>query len=926
MNKIYFLLVFLCFSTVSFSQNTFSISGKLIDGNSKLPLESATIYFSKVSDSTVVDYTISDKNGNFNFKIKGLEYPVNLRVSYNGYLDYKKKFTSIVKDSDLGVISLNENVSSLNEVIVKSEIPPISVKTDTLEFNASSFKVSPDANVEALLKQLPGVEIDTDGKITVNGKEVNNILVNGKPFFGKDGKIATQNLPAEMIDKVQVTDTKTKKEELSGQAASENTSTINLTIQEDKNKGLFGKTTVGYGTDDRYESSLLFNYFKDTQKISVLGSSNNINSVGFSMDEIFDNMGGGRNQSVYMNSNGSFGINGMRFGGNSGITKSNMIGINFSDEWFNKKIDPNGSYYFSNAVSENRNRINRINLLPNGNTSTNSESNSKTESTGNSINFDFEIKIDSTTTLYVSPSLSKTKSIDRFDSNSASFDNSNILLNENTTNNFQQDERFNFKNNLYLYKKLKRKGRGISFTMDNENSKDESNLNTITNTVFYQSGNPNDSRNQNRFDDNVNNMIQFEIGYSEPITDSLKLTFETSFKTQKLRNTKNTFDFDSFTDNYSNFNDLLSNEINSRNNTFNSAVGINITKKKYRFNLDFGTDFLNYDNQSNYLGNTIILKNKYIYPNVTAFLSYKLAKSKSIYSRYSYSASLPSAEQLLPFENLANPLNTITGNAFLKPIESHNLYLNYNNYDYASRSGLYTYFGGNLRKNQIVSSTVYDSDFKATTTYQNIDQTYNFYAGFSLNKSLKKEKRTFKYGFGFGMNFDFNQGLTNAELYQAKGIQLNPRVNLSWSIDDLVTIAPAYRYTYNVTSFENYVIDNTNTFIHTFKIEATTYWPKNIVLGNDFGYTYNSNIANGFQKDFYLWNVSLGYNFFKEQLLAKVKVYDLLNQNVNATRTISPTAITDAENTVLQQYVMFSLTYKLEKFGKKKDKNRIFIH
>ena len=439
MNKIYFLLVFLCFSTISFSQNIFSISGKLIDGNSKLPLESATIYFSKVSDSTVVDYTISDKNGNFNFKIKGLEYPVNLRVSYNGYLDYKKKFTSIVKDSDLGVISLNENVSSLNEVIVKSEIPPISVKTDTLEFNASSFKVSPDANVEALLKQLPGVEIDTDGKITVNGKEVNNILVNGKPFFGKDGKIVTQNLPAEMIDKVQVTDTKTKKEELSGQAASENTSTINLTIQEDKNKGLFGKATVGYGTDNRYESSLLFNYFKNTQKISVLGSSNNINSVGFSMDEIFDNMGGGRNQSVYMNSNGSFGINGMRFGGNSGITKSNMIGINFSDEWFNKKIDPNGSYYFSNAISENRNRINRINLLPNGNTSTNSESNSKTESTGNSINFDFEIKIDSTTTLYVSPSLSKTKSIDRFNSNSASFDNSNILLNENTTNNFQQD-------------------------------------------------------------------------------------------------------------------------------------------------------------------------------------------------------------------------------------------------------------------------------------------------------------------------------------------------------------------------------------------------------------------------------------------------------------------------------------------------------
>ncbi|WP_159780004.1 outer membrane beta-barrel protein, partial [Flavobacterium sp. 9AF] len=358
---------------------------------------------------------------------------------------------------------------------------------------------------------------------------------------------------------------------------------------------------------------------------------------------------------------------------------------------------------------------------------------------------------------------------------------------------------------------------------------------------------------------------------------------------------------------------------------FNGTIGITISKKKYNFNLDLGTDFLNYDNQSTYLGTVTTLKNNYMYPNVTAYLNYRVAKSKSIYSRYTYNVSLPSAEQLLPFENLANPLNTIMGNAFLKPVENHNLYMNFNNYDYATRSGFYGYFGGNLRKNQIVSSTVYDSDFKANTTYQNINQTYNFYTGFSLNKSFKKEKRTFKYGLGIGVNYDFNQGLTNAALYQAKGIQLNPRASLSWSIDDLITLAPSYRYTYNVTSFENYVIDKSNIFKHNFKLETTTYWPKNIVLGNDFGYTYNSNIANGFQKDFYLWNVSLGYNFFKDQLLAKVKVYDLLNQNVNATRTITPTAITDEENTVLQQYVMFSLTYKLEKFGKKKDDRKMII-
>ncbi|CAM4074165.1 MULTISPECIES: outer membrane beta-barrel protein [Flavobacterium] len=925
MFKKYYFFIVIISSLFSFGQNSYTISGKLLDESLKLPLESATVYFSKAKDSSVVDYTISDKNGNFKFKLKAVDYPLYLKVSYYGFSDYKKEFKNISKDLDLGTIYLVENVSTLNEVIVKSEIPPIIVKTDTLEFNASSFKVSPDANVEALLKQLPGVEIDDEGKITVNGKEVNNILVNGKPFFGKDGKIATQNLPADMIDKVQVTDTKTKQEELSGAAASENSSTINLTIQEDKNKGLFGKATVGYGSDERYESSLLFNYFKDTQKISVLGSSNNINSTGFSMDEIFDNMGGGRSRSMYINENGSFGINGMRFGGNTGITKSSMIGFNFSDEWFNKKLDPNGSYYFSNAITENKNRTSRTNLLPTGNTSTNSESNSKSDVLGHNISLDFEVKVDSTTTFYISPSVSKNRVDSKFSSNASSFDASNNLLNENTSINSNSDESTKFSNTIYFYKKLKKKGRGFSVSFKNDNSKNESFLNTINNTVFYQSGNPNDSRDQNQFDEVKKEEYQVKLDYTEPISDSLTLSFETSFKTEKSNNATNTFDFDTFTNSYSNFNGQLSNTIDGLNNTFNYGIGLRVRKSKFRGSIKMGADFLNYDNQSEYLGVNTVVKNKYIYPNLNGYFSYEIGKSKSIYSQYSYNASLPSAQQLLPFENLANPLNTVIGNAFLKPSENYSLYLSFNNYDYATRSGFYTYGGGDFDRNKIVSSTVYDSDFKANTTYQNIDNTYNFYVGFSVNKSHKKEKRTIKYGFGMNLNYNFDQGLTNAVLYEAKGIQINPKVNFSWDIEDMVTIAPSYRYTYNTRSFKNYVIDNTNNYRHTFKVEATTYWPKNIVLGNDFGYTYNSNIANGFQKDFYLWNVSLGYNFFNEQLLAKVKVYDLLNQNVNATRTITPTAITDTENTVLQQYVMFSLTYKLEKFGGKKKKRNMFF-
>ena len=923
--KVAVALFLLCY-TINYSQNTIALNGKIIDEKTSLPLESATIYLKNVSDAAVLDYTISDKNGNFVLKIKKSENPVVFIVSYIGYTDYSEQLANLKQDKNFKFVKLSENVSTLDEVVVKSEAPPIRIKKDTLEFNASSFKVRPDANVEALLKQLPGVEIDEDGKITVNGKTVNNILVNGKPFFGKDGKIATQNLPADIIDKVQVTDTKTKEEELSGQDATSNEKTINLTIQEDKNKGQFGKATAGYGTDERYEASVLFNNFKNTQKISLLGSSNNINSTGFSMDEIFDNMGGGRNSSIWVSNNGSFGINGVQFGGNQGITKSNMIGLNYGDEWANKKINPNGSYYFTNGETTNANRTNRINLLPTGNTNTLANSDTKSISNGHNLAMEFEVKLDSTATLYISPGFVRNDIKNTNSGFNATFDETGTALNENTSNNNWSSEKNTFKNDMSFYKALKKKGRGINARLENENSKNTSDLYTKTATTFFQSGNLDDERNQFQVDGAREDRLMAKIGYSEPLRDSLVFNFETTYRFQKSRETRTTYDFDTAANNYTNYNDLLSNNIHSSSSSITPMVGISMRKSKIRGSISMGTEIINFDNQSTYLSTKTAVNKNYMYPKVNGNINITLSKSKSLYSFYSYSVNLPSAHQVLPFENLSNPLNTIIGNADLKPNENYSMYFNFNNYDYASRSGFYGYGGGDYNVNQIVSSTIYDTDFKATTTYQNVSEGYNYYVGFSLNKSAKKEKRTFKYSLGMQEGYDYNQGLTNAALYESKALKITPRTNITWSIEDFVTINPSYRYTYITNDFSNYVIDNTKNFLHNAKLEITSYWPKKVVLGSDFGYNYNSNIADGFQKDFYLWNLSLGYNFYNDKLLAKVKIYDVLNQNVSAVRTITPTAITDSENTVLQQYAMFSLTYKLDKFGgKNKNANSVIV-
>ena len=918
--------LFLLFTTVSFAQNSFTLKGKIIDNAAQLPIESATVYLTSVSDGAVIDYTITNKQGAFSFKIRKIDKPVLLKVSFIGFDDFKEEMTSLNADKDFGTIALKESVNELNEVVIKSEIPPIRIKKDTLEFNAASFKVGADANVEALLKQLPGVEITPEGKITVNGKEVNNILVNGKPFFGKDGKIATQNLPAEIIDKVQVTDTKTKSEQISGESASSQEQTINLTIQEDKNKGFFGKFLAGGGSDKRYESSLLMNYFKGERKISVLASSNNINSIGFSMDEIFDNMGGGRNMSFYSNDeDGTFGINNMSFGGNKGITRSNMVGVNYQDKLF-KKIDQSGSYYFSNSDSENRSRTDRINFVPEGQTFTSANAVTKSGSDGHNIDLDFEVKIDSTSTLYVSPSFQKNQNFGKSTRSQVTVDENQAELNNSNSNDYTNNDFMSFGTEASFNKRFKKKMRGMSVNFETQLQRRDNFLNTNSATIFADAT-PDIFRNQNQMEKNNNDFVKLEVRFGEPLTDSLRLSLTSEVTYRRGKKDLNTFDFDGISNEYDNFNELQSNLTQSRAVTYFPSTGLLLNKSKTNGRINFGPEFISFDARSNYRGLTTNRNRNYVMPRVRGYINHTIGKSKSLYAYYDYGVQLPQADQVLPVENLSNPLSTFIGNEDLKPTQRHNLHLNFNNYDYQSRSGYYAYSGFNYSHNAVVSSTVFDpANFKSTTTYENVDMNYSTYAGINWNRSHKKEKRTFRYAAGFNLNYNFQKGLTNNVLYESKGLDITPRASLTWSIDELVTISPSYRYTLNTTNYKNYDFDNAQNFIHGAKLEVTSYFPKKFVIGSDFNYTYNSNIAAGYKKDFYLWNVSLGYNFFKDQFLAKVKVYDLLNQNLSATRSITPIAIVDSENTVLKRYVMFSLTYKLEKFaGKKKNDNMMFM-
>lgn len=926
MPKIILFLVFFLFSIAASAQNSFTVKGIVKSKEINKPLEAATVYITSVKDSAVIDYSITEKNGNFSINIRKQTQPFVLKVASLGYSTYEKEYQNLASNLVVGEILMEDAVTTLGEVEIKSEAPPVRIKNDTLEFNASSFKVNPDANVESLLKQLPGVEVGKDGKITVNGKEVNEILVNGKSFFGKDGAVAIKNLPSEIIDKIQVSDTKTKEEQLTGQGASSDKKSINITIEEDKNKGLFGKFTGGYGSDERYEASGLINYFKDKQKISFLGASNNINAVGFSMDEIFDAMGGGRNRSFFSNSNGSFGIDDMSFGGGTGITQSSMIGLNFADEFFKGKLDPNGSYFYTNSKNENNRRSRIENLLPtdpltgeSNSFVTESSGNSETHNDGHNLSLELEYKIDPKTTLSLAPKLSKNNSLTEDNSESSSTNNLGLI---NRSNSSKEDDRAstNFSNNLYLMRSFKKKGRSLGITFNNTNKENDASVINKSETYFFQDPSmPDDIRNQREMNNVKENSYYARVGYLEPLVDSLSLNFRVAHEWKDYTNNKTTFNYNSGNQNYSDINSLLSYDIESQTKIFNPTVGVNVRKKKYSGGVYLGTQVIDFKNTSLYEGEIANVNKKYMYPTANGWFNYNLSKSKSIYTYYNFEVKLPGANLILPIVDLSNPLSQIIGNPNLDPAKSHNLYLNFNNYDYGAKSGYYVYAGVNFIESEVVASRFFDpTDLISRITYQNIDDMMNSYAGISWNKSIKREENTFRLSLGLNGNFNISKGITNNAEYRSEAFSFEPNASIGWDYGELLTIEPSYSYNWNLSNFSNYTIDKTSYFTHNFKLQTTSRWPKHVVFGNDFGYTYNSNISDGFKKDFFLLNTSLGYNFMADKMLFKVKVYDLLNQNQSAVRTITPTSIQDIENTVLKRYVMFSLTYQIEKFGGKK--------
>jgi hypothetical protein len=909
-------LVFaLLFASYSFSQEkTFEITGTLITQDSNSPIESATIYLERVKDSSVVTYTISDKDGNFKLEGRTFDKNLNLFASYVGYGTYAQKIAIDKEKIDLKTISMSLD-NQLKEVLIKSAAP-ITIKKDTLEFNVKSFKTKKDATVEDLLKKLPGVEVDEEGKITVNGKPVNKILVNGKPFFGDDPTITTKNLTKDIVEKIQIVDTKSKSEAFSGEAGDKENKTINLTIKEENNKGVFGRVAAGAGTDERYEYAGMINFFDNDRRVSMLAGGNNINSPGFSFGEL-NKMFGNAN-SIYINSNGSFNFGGRSFGGGQGITTSRSTGLNYADV-IGETVDVSADYFNSSSNSENETTTERETILTDSRFYTNSNSRSDNDTDSHSANLAFEIETDSTFQLNIEPSFAYSKTRTLYRSNEETLDEDLELTNQSFVDSDVERYAREFSADISATKRFGSKGAFIKAEIETNVSKQNSD--DFINSLAEIFGNEPETIERNQYTDGVNDSYEFstELTYRLPIiAKKLFFKFEYQLSRDKEKNTKSTFDYNDTDQGFTDFNTDLSTDFEYTDSRSVPSFGVTYRGEKLYTSFNIGYTIRTLEN-NDLLRTQFNVERQFKNLKATYRVSYRFSPKASVYANYRLRNNPPALRQLQAFTDISNPLRVVIGNPNLEPSNRHSFYGGYNGFDWQKRTGFYANVNASFTNNQVVSKTVIDPEtLVRTTTYENVDGNYNF--GISGNYSkeikldtLKSVKFNFRTRYYKRKNINFNNDVKYASTVSV----VTPRLGIDFIWDKVMEIKPYYEVNISNNAYDIDAFEDRNFTRHNAGLRTATFLPKKFEWSNDIRFNYNPDVAEGFQKSAWFWNSTLTYSLLKDKGVISLKVYDLLNQNTNSRRVARQDYIQDSQSTVLRQYFMLDFSYKFNNLGSK---------
>ncbi|MFN7687229.1 MAG: outer membrane beta-barrel protein [Sphingobacteriales bacterium] len=920
MKKLAWLFAILLSLSVKAQQGV--VKGKLKDTLTNQPIAAATITLMTKADSSLVSFTMSNDKGEFT--LTGIaEGKYRLLLTHLNYHNTVRNvdITKTQNDADLGTIPMGDKFKTLAEILVEAEAPPVTMKNDTIEYHAGAFKTPPNANVEDMLKKLPGVKVDKDGTVRAQGQKVNKVYVDGKEFFGNDPKIATRNLPADAVDKVQVYDKQSDQAQLTGFDDGNNEKAINLKLKKDKKKGVFGKITAGAGTDGRYEGRFNINSFKGERQISALGMGNNTNAEGFSfMDMLnFSSSGiqrNGGNISINISDNDPTSAL-MGGNNNTGINNTLAGGINYND-LIGTKTDLRSNYFYSRFNPVISKQLSREYLLPDSSYFYNQGSQSDNISNTHRMNLSLEYRIDSLSSLKISPSLGYQQASNRTTSVYQTTSGKGLLTNSGATDYQTSTSGFNLSNEILYRKKFRTKGRTLSLALNNGwNRADGDGYQQSLNKFFNPDGSElkRDSINQFLINQSAMNSYQVRATYTEPIGKKYLVELGATRSQNNNESFRENYNYNPLTDAYDKLNTLLSNDFTSTYRISNLGAKLRYQKKK--INATIGAQWQEAGLEGSLTRNgkdtTISQKFYTILPN--ARMQYNFTRFRNLSLNYLSSTLQPQISQLQPIPDISNPLNIYIGNPLLDQEISHFVSMNYMSATPFKGTNFFAFLTLRATQHKIVNS---DSITKTGVKYTvpvNAEGVYNISGDIIWSfpiKPIKKSTLNLSLFASTAHDVQFvNRLKNNIRTHQLRPefrFEHNGIEKLNWGIN-ASTAFFASQYSLQPGLNVKYFTHELGTFVN---------WelPKGFYLATDFNYTINARRADGFNANVPLWNASFSKLFLKyNRGEVKLRVFDILNQNVGIARTSNANYIEDTRINNLKRYFMLSFTYSLSKQG-----------
>ncbi len=906
--KFFYLFAFSLLSISMFAQTSGTLKGKLVDSISKQSMKDASITLLDAQDSTLEKFVLALAGGEFEMK----DIPFGtyiLQMSFQSYKSYSKKisFTKEQPAQELGTVYLYPQANDLNEVVVESS-RPIVMKKDTVEYNASSFKTKPNAVVEDLIRKLPGMEVAKDGTVKAQGETVTRVLVDGKRFFGDDPKMATKNLPPDIIDKIQVFDDQSDQSKFTGFDDGNRVKTINITTKKDKRKGFFGKGILAGGANGDgalYDNSLNLSHFDNNQQMTLLAQANNVNKQNFSKQDIL----GARGTST------------------GGITTTIGAGLNYRDVW-GKKTEVSGSYFYNNQSTDNASNSLSQNLIKADSTTfSNRVSTSVHDNENHRFNFNIEHNFDSSNSLIIRPNVSTqhTGSTSNDSTNSTESKTGSLIYNS-VSNSTRENTGYNGTVEATFRHRFARRGRTFSIGLNlggSTNNGDGNNYSFITYPTRFKTVNQQFNSTSN------SNNISTTLSYTEPIGRNQLIELNYNIGFNNSNSDRKTYSYNSTSKDYDMLDSTLSNTYENSYKSNRATLSYRFQNLKYNFSVGSGVQYG--ERESHNLSKNININQNFtnLYP--TANFNYEFSKSRSIRFFYNGRTTQPNINQLQPLVTTTDSINIRSGNPDLKQQFAHTFRLLYRSFDMVTQKVIFATINASMIQNDIQNSVTQYTNGRTLTIPVNLNGTYSISGYFNYGFPLKKPKSNLN--FSTNVSYNQNQNLvTNIDNSNVattisnytKNTSLGETISWTTNLKDNFDMNFSSNSNYNIAKQTLQTNQNANYFTHTLSTEATYYTNSGWVVSTDFEYIYSTGRSAGYNTSVPLWNASFAKQLFKKKEgEIKFYVFDLLNQNVSFTRTLTGNTIQDVQNKVLTRYFMVSFTYNLRKFGQKQDrKNR----